>query len=191
MKAKHRLFIAAYLDCWNATEATKRAGYSERRASQTGYDLLKRPEIKQAIGEAIEERAMSSEEALDRLGRQARADMADYAAAVGYPELREERDAGRLDTSLIHKFVRRKAADGSERISLELYDAQRAAIMILKAAGELEEQIVLRYDQQLDSLLGALVAEFGGPGDEDIFERIKERLDEWQARDRRRLRPVE
>jgi len=46
---KQRLFVAAYLDCLNATEAARRAGYSAKTAYSIGWENLKKPEIKQYI----------------------------------------------------------------------------------------------------------------------------------------------
>lgn len=42
---KQRLFAEYYLECWNATEAAKRAGYSEDSAGSIGWENLKKPEI--------------------------------------------------------------------------------------------------------------------------------------------------
>jgi len=51
---KQRLFVAEYCKDFNATQAAKRAGYSERTAGQTGHENLKKPEIQDAVREAVE-----------------------------------------------------------------------------------------------------------------------------------------
>lgn len=49
LNERRKLFIKEYLIDQNATEAAKRAGYSEKTAYSQGHDLLKNPEIKEAI----------------------------------------------------------------------------------------------------------------------------------------------
>ena len=49
LTTKQALFIAHYLECWNATEAAKKAGYSEKTAYSIGQENLKKPEIKSEI----------------------------------------------------------------------------------------------------------------------------------------------
>ena len=56
MNPKQKMFVAEYLVDRNATKAAIRAGYSERRAPQTGWELTKKPEIAAAIRVADDER---------------------------------------------------------------------------------------------------------------------------------------
>ena len=55
--AKQKRFVREYIKDCNATRAAKAAGYSEDTAYQTGYELLKKPEIKNLIDEEEERRA--------------------------------------------------------------------------------------------------------------------------------------
>ena len=50
--ARHSLFVAEYLTDLNATQAAIRAGYSVRRARQTGFDLLQIPHVAAAVADA-------------------------------------------------------------------------------------------------------------------------------------------
>ncbi len=72
--SKRQKWLAEYLRCWNATEAARRAGYS--------YPDKAGPAVKKALAAEIqaelEARLMSADEALDRLGEQARAEYAGY-----------------------------------------------------------------------------------------------------------------
>lgn len=53
---KHEAFARHYLENGgNATEAAKEAGYSPRRAAQTGYDLKQRPEIQARVDQLRDE----------------------------------------------------------------------------------------------------------------------------------------
>ena len=56
MTAKQELFIREYLVDFNATQAAIRAGYSSRTAYSIGNELLRKPEISQAIDAAMTER---------------------------------------------------------------------------------------------------------------------------------------
>lgn len=49
LNGKQLRFIDEYLIDFNATQAAIRAGYSKRSASEQGYDLLRKPQIQQAI----------------------------------------------------------------------------------------------------------------------------------------------
>lgn len=50
-------FVLEYMKDYNATQAAKRAGYSERSAHQQGYKLLKHPEIHRRIQQTRDEMA--------------------------------------------------------------------------------------------------------------------------------------
>lgn len=48
---KQKAFADYYLECGNATESAKRAGYSENSAKQIGTENLSKPSISQYIAE--------------------------------------------------------------------------------------------------------------------------------------------
>lgn len=50
---KERIFVQAYLATGSNTEAALKAGYSARRAAQTGSEKLRQPHIKKAINGAM------------------------------------------------------------------------------------------------------------------------------------------
>ena len=52
LSAKQQLFVREYLVDFNATQAAKRAGYSEKTAFQIGYENLKKPDIRMALKKA-------------------------------------------------------------------------------------------------------------------------------------------
>lgn len=49
MNAQQSAFVVAYAECGNASEAARRAGYSEKTAGSQGERLLRHAEIQQAI----------------------------------------------------------------------------------------------------------------------------------------------
>lgn len=63
---KRRAFVEEYLKCWNATEAARRAGYSERTADRQGSYLLSLVEIQAYVQRRIREKAMGADEVLLR-----------------------------------------------------------------------------------------------------------------------------
>ena len=56
MTHRKELFIQEYLTSLNATQAAIKAGYSPKTAYSIGQENLKKPEIKQAIDTAMNER---------------------------------------------------------------------------------------------------------------------------------------
>ena len=57
MTDKQSIFVREYLTCLNATEAAKRAGYSQKTAYSIGQRLLRNVEISNAINSAMSERS--------------------------------------------------------------------------------------------------------------------------------------
>lgn len=56
LNERQTLFVLEYIKDFNASRAARDAGYSEKTAGSQGFDLLKKPEIQQAIAKALEER---------------------------------------------------------------------------------------------------------------------------------------
>jgi phage terminase small subunit len=149
LTTKQRLFIEEYLDCLNAAEAARRAGYSEHTARQQGQRLLTNVDIAVAVQAGLADRAMNAEEVLARLADHARLTADDFLTIVeeaviapdGQPQfddngnpvvrrypvldLPKARDRGKLH--LIKKF-----SYTNNGPSVELYDAQAALALLGK-----------------------------------------------------------
>lgn len=73
MTQRQRAFVRAYLECSSASEAARRAGYSERTAYSQGYRLLRNVEIagdiEQQTAEAAHRAHVTVEWVLERLAR--------------------------------------------------------------------------------------------------------------------------
>ncbi len=82
MTAKQSLFVKEYLIDLNATKAVIRAGYSKKRASEIGYQLLQKTTVHFAIQKAMQDREKRLEISQDRVLKElaliAFADMKDY-----------------------------------------------------------------------------------------------------------------
>jgi phage terminase small subunit len=74
---KQRLFIAHYVQCWNATEAARKAGYSEKTANEQGARLLANVSIRAEIDQRLAD-IMPKGEILYRLAEQARGTIEDF-----------------------------------------------------------------------------------------------------------------
>lgn len=86
LTGKQIKFALAYIECLNATEAARRAGYGGDDASlgQIGHHNLKNVEIKRFIDEHLNEYIMSAHEVLYRLTEIARGDITDVIDEYGY-----------------------------------------------------------------------------------------------------------
>ena len=96
LNRRHKIFIERYITHWNATQAAKDAGYSERTAFQQGHALLKHPEVRQALEdrqkEIMKELGLTQERVLREYMKLAYADIMDFCnvrterVVVGYEE---------------------------------------------------------------------------------------------------------
>lgn len=76
LRPKHQRFVAEYLKDLNATQAAIRAGYSEKTAGSQAHDLLKKPEISEAIAQRrrdiVEKISLSVDECFENLAKEAK-----------------------------------------------------------------------------------------------------------------------
>ena len=127
---KQQKFKDYYLIHLNATEAARLANYAH--PNKRGPELLKNPQIADAIEGALRESAMTAGEVLARLAEHARADIGDFLDAQGNLDLGQMKDSGM--TRLVKKLNTSKASGTSpkggdwerETVTLELHDAQAA-----------------------------------------------------------------
>ena len=138
---KQRVFIEEYLQCWNAAEAARRAGYSERTARIQASRLLSKANMQEEIQRRISEKAMSADEVLLRLGDMARGDIGQFMDIESMSfnvSLKTAKELGL--THLIKKIKQRttitQKKDGDEEenhwIELELHDSQSALVHLGK-----------------------------------------------------------
>jgi phage terminase small subunit len=81
LTAKQEKFIEEYLVDLNATAAARRAGYSEKRASEIGYQLLRKTTVQEAISQRRQELAKNTitpEQVIAEYEKIARADIKDF-----------------------------------------------------------------------------------------------------------------
>ncbi len=79
---KQEMFVEEYLKCFNATQAAKNAGYSEKTAGKIGSENLSKPDIDSRIRARMKEAAMSADECLFHLATVARGQGFDKVRAL-------------------------------------------------------------------------------------------------------------
>lgn len=133
-------FIVLYLKLGNATASAIGAGYAERSAAQTGYDLLRNPQIAARIAKPLQqvaERAeLSAVRVLEEMRRLAFADIRPFFNADGSPkpisEWTEEMGSQCSSVEVVLKNAR--AGDGviDEVLKLRLHQKQGPLEMLGK-----------------------------------------------------------
>jgi len=126
LTSRQRAFIAYYIETWNAAEAARRAGYSEKTARFIGSQNLTKLNIRAEIDRRLAAMAMSAEEILARLKDQAGASMADFVSVD------EETGEAKLDLAKAEKagklHLLKKIRVGDKETTIELYDGQAALV---------------------------------------------------------------
>lgn len=128
LTSKERLFVEEYLNCWNASEAARRAGYSAKSAYQSGCANMKKPNILRAIEARVAERAIKADEVLARLAEQARFDANEFLSETGEVDMKSAKKRG------LGKFIKRLKTQSGEHsaIDIEFVDTQGALALLGK-----------------------------------------------------------
>lgn len=145
---KQEVFISEYLLCLNATEAARRAGYTDNESlHKNAYKLRHNTTIAEEINERLKLRQLSDEEALALQGDIARGDIGALADDNGTFDFKRAKRLGL--TRLVKKFdqevttILAKKEDGEDkeiiRTKIELYPADVAQERILKVAGRFKD----------------------------------------------------
>ena len=123
-QTKRQVWLIEYFQCWNATEAARRAGY----AHPNSYGPKLKQQLQEEIDAELDELAMPAREILARLGEHARATMDDFIEVIKLDDngrstaivsLSKAKRLGKLH--LIKKLTYR-----DNGYTLELHDAQSA-----------------------------------------------------------------
>jgi len=142
LNIKNALFVAEYLLDLNATRAAIRAGYSAKTAGAIGHELLKKPEIADAIEEAMAARAqrlnISQDDVIRELSRMA---FFDPARIAGQPM------SGPEDIALLPEDIRRSIIgwgwDKAGNFTLKLAPKTPALQLIGQHLGIFKQEIDL------------------------------------------------
>lgn len=149
MNAKQARFVAEYLIDLNATQAAIRAGYSEKTAGSQGFDLLKKPEIAQAVaaGQAkhITTADLTASRVLEEMRRLSFLDLRslfdDHGNIKPIHELTPEQGACLASVEVVKKNL--AAGDGQTDTvhKLKVWDKVRSLEMLAKHFGLLVDKM--------------------------------------------------
>ncbi|MHB8628758.1 MAG: terminase small subunit [Aggregatilineales bacterium] len=171
LTARQRVFVERYVISWNASDAARRAGYSERTAKSQGSRLLKHPAVASAIGVRLEQLHMTADEALARLADHARGSMESFVNESGAVDLTRAARDGKLHLiKRVKNTTFRNHRDNSitESVEIELYDSQQALALIGRNQRLFTEQVDVHHDWRAEAsavgidaeqLLGKAIAE--------------------------------
>lgn len=153
---KQARFVAEYLVDLNATEAAKRAGYSEKTAYSIGFENLRKPEIQEEIQQAMENRAkrtmVTQDRVIQELARVAFANGTDFARVVSSEQpvsvvddegnlqnvMRKVQRVELIDTYQLNQEKRAAIAgikEGKHGIEVSSYDKVKALELLGKHLG--------------------------------------------------------
>ncbi|HEX9925299.1 MAG TPA: terminase small subunit [Anaerolineae bacterium] len=129
---QERVWLAEYYQCWNSTEAARRANY--KWPNKIGP--AKRKKFAQEIEDHLGELTMSADEALMRLSDQARGTMADFVdiSLSGRVTINLQKDAALNKLHLVKRLKVGKDLVGNDTLDIELYDAQSALKFLAQKA---------------------------------------------------------
>lgn len=97
LTTKQRLFIEAYLENPNASQAALAAGYSPKTAPFIGAENLKKPQIVEMLKSRVEKAVMSANDVLTELSDIAKADWREFL------QIKRDKDGNLIDASIILK----------------------------------------------------------------------------------------
>src|ERR1700683_1178833 len=83
LNVRQAKFLAAYVQCGNATEAAKVAGYAPRTAYSSGQRMLQHPEIQAVIGRSLKQTEVTVDRVIEEAARLAFLDPAEFYAVEG------------------------------------------------------------------------------------------------------------
>lgn len=154
LSKKQSAFVEAYVTHWNASQAARDAGYSDKTAGQIGHENLKKPEIAAAIEARVAE-IMPRGERIERLAAIARASIADVLR-LPQPQTREDGTTYVLrndwdfdlvkavETGAIHHIKKIKA--GKYGTDVEMYSKLDALALLLKVDAPTDDGILKYID---------------------------------------------
>lgn len=126
---KQRVFVEEYLRCWNASEATRLAGY--KFPNVEGSRLLANASISQLVEQRLKDKAMAADEVLARLTDHARNDIRhflntdDDGVVIGF-NLAPDKPLHLIKEATITETIERGTT--KRTFKLGLYDAQAALV---------------------------------------------------------------
>lgn len=169
---KWRAFASYFVgECnFNATEAAKKVGVSEKSAGQQGYIWLKNPKVREMIDAKLAEVHLSADEALKLLADIARGDMGEFIKIDkgGFSlDLQNARDK----TKLI-KRVKKRVNRLGETSEIELYSALDALDKVLRVHGKYTDNLNINSGMTVSDARFSIPADLIAPSFLDAYRDI-------------------
>jgi phage terminase small subunit len=160
---KEKKFIEAYLQTGNATEAARKAGYAQTPGALrvTAVRLLTKANIQKHIQSRLEECEVTSNEVINTLASQMRADITELFNDFDSFDLQtiREKGLGHLIKKIKVKreIPRDEDAEPVDVIELELHSQQAAAVQLCKVLG-IEQEPAKNKGELAKRMLKKLIA---------------------------------
>jgi len=143
---KQERFVGEYLTDLNATQAAIRAGYSRKRASEYGYQLLKKTTVQKAVQKAQEQWSkrvqINQDRVLRELGAIRFSNIADFVSwdskGVTLKDSTQLTPEQSICVSEVFETVTR---DGSRTVRLKLHRKEKALELIGRHLGMFKDKL--------------------------------------------------
>jgi len=180
LTAKQQAFVSEYLVDLNATQAAIRAGYSVKRASELGYQLLQKTTVSEAIDKAMEERSkrtcITADQVLNELAMIAFANGTDFAQVIDEPIIHNgqyirDPDTGQLRKQEVVKVIptdqltedKKKAISGIKEgkygVEVSTCDKVKALELLGRHLGMFKDKVELSGLNEEKSKLDSLITQ--------------------------------
>lgn len=154
MTDKQKIFCEKYIQCWNATEAARQAGYkgSDDTLRAIASENLTKPNVREYINERMDQVSMSTNEILHRLTEWGRGTVEPFLTHDDFSEaLSVNTDEAKKAIGLIKKIkqdetvLKPQLKDSDtvlkRKFEVELHDAKDAVIQLAKIRGMYTEKV--------------------------------------------------
>lgn len=142
LSARRQAFVLEYLKDFNGARAAVAAGY-KGAPTQAAIVQLKRAEVRKAIRDFLQEKAMTAEEVIARLSEQARGEYAEYLLPNGTVDLPRMLEDGK--GHLIKGY--KQTQNG---LQVEFYDSQTALSLVGKHLMLFTEKVDMHHSGQVN-----------------------------------------
>ena len=166
---RYRQFVREYLVDLNATAAAERVGYSHKRIRQRAYELMQKPEIRDAIEEEMAKRAertkLKADQVIEELAHSGFANMLDYmtvqsdgTAFVDLSKLTREQAAAIAEIT-VDQYTEGRGDDAHpvKRVRIKLNDKLAALTKLGDHLGMWKQRIAVGGDADAPPIKHAAV----------------------------------
>ena len=173
---KQEAFIEAYLLCWNATQAGRSAGYSEKSVRAIVSKLLTKANIQARIQERLTEMKMAADEVLVLLADHARANIKPFIRITeqgfvyfdfSQPDALDHLHLIKKIKSKRSRRIKGRGEDAEawedEVVEVELIDSQAALQLLVRVYRLFDEKPDLNVNLNIEGLKRALDKAYGMP----------------------------